>query len=334
MNILQVAKKARVSTATVSRVLNGSDLVRPATTERVRKAIDELNYVRNSSARGLRMGRTQLFGLIVSDINNPFFPELIDAFEGMAAKQGIDVIFSHTNYDTKRLQHCIRRMVERNVDGIAVMTSEMDPEALRQVPGNHIALVVLNQPEIQEIYRNVIVDYSQGFREALGHLNSLGHRDIGFIAGPSNLSSSRRRKRSWETAMKRLKLRVRPEWVVTGDMRVEGGVKAMSALLAEKDRPTAVLTTNDLMAVGALEAASNAGVRIPKDMSLIGFDDLPVAEMVLPRLTTIRLPRREIAAHAFEMLLEGLHEGEPTHCATVNPKLVQRKSTGPAPKSS
>lgn len=113
-----------MSTATVSRVLNGSELVRPVTTERVRKAIAELNYVRNPSARSLRMGRTQLFGLIVSDIKNQFFPELIDAFEGIAAEQGIDVIFTHTNYDIKRLESCVRRMVERGVEGIAIMTSE------------------------------------------------------------------------------------------------------------------------------------------------------------------------------------------------------------------
>lgn len=332
MDILQVAKRAKVSTATVSRVLNDSGMVRPATTERVRRAITELNYVRNPNARGLRLGRTHMFGLIVSDINNPFFPELIDAFEGMAAEQGIDVIFTHTNYDTKRLRSCVRRMVERNVEGIAIMTSEMDEEALRQIASNRVAVVLLNQPALREKFRNVEVEYSQGFREALEHLKSLGHREIGFIAGPSALSSALRRRRNWELAMKRLKLPVRPEWVIIGDMRLEGGVNAMRDLLAGKRRPTAVLATNDLMAIGALHAALDAGLRVPKDLSLIGFDDLPVATMVLPQLTTIQLPRREIAAHAFEILLQAIRGGEQTPCATVYPRLVVRKSTGPAPK--
>lgn len=332
MDILQVAKRARVSSATVSRVLNGSDLVRPATSERVRKVIAELNYVRNQNARSLRVGRTKLFGLIVSDIKNPFFPELIDAFEGMAAEQGIDVIFTHTNYDTARLRGCIRRMVDRGVEGIAIMTSEMDEEALQQVPSRRIATVVLNQPALQDKYRSVAVEYSQGFLEALQHLQSLGHREIGFITGPSSLSSASRRRGSWEAGMKQLRLPIRPGRVVVGDMRMEGGANAMRDLLAGSYRPTAVLATNDLMAVGALHAALSAGVRIPRDISLIGFDDLPVSSMVMPQLTTIQYPRREIAAHAFEILLQTIRGEKQTPCATVYPKLVVRKSTGPAPR--
>lgn len=332
MDIRQVARRAKVSTATVSRVLNGLGVVRPTTAERVRGAIAELNYVRNPNARGLRLGRTHLLGLIVSDINNPFFPELIDAFEGMAAAQEIDVIFTHTNYDTRRLQSCIRRMVERNVEGIAIMTSEMDEAALRQIVSHGLAVVLLNQPALQEKFRNVSVEYSQGFREALEHLKSLGHHEIGLIAGPSALNSALRRRRNWELAMKGLKLPVRPEWVIIGDMRLEGGVNAMRDLLARKRRPTAVLAINDLMAIGALHAALEAGVRVPKDLSLIGFDDLPVASMVLPQLTTIQLPRREIAAHAFEILLQSIRGEKQTPCATVYPKLVVRKSTGPVPR--
>src|SRR5580704_894055 len=145
MDILQVAKRAKVSTATVSRVLNGFPGVREATVARVRRAVAEMNYVPNPNARSLRVGRARMFGLIVSDINNPFFPELIDAFEALAAEKGIDVIFTHTNYDPKRLQSCIRRMVERSVDGIAVMTSEVNREALESAP-KHIPLVLMNQP--------------------------------------------------------------------------------------------------------------------------------------------------------------------------------------------
>ena len=333
MDILQVAKRARVSTATVSRVLNGSELVRPATSERVRKAITDLNYVRNPNARNLRLGRSRLFGLIVSDIKNPFFPELIDAFEGMAAEQGIDVIFTHTNYDTDRLQSCIRRMVERGVEGVAIMTSEMEESALLQVPSRGMAVVLLNQPALQDKYRSVAVEYSQGFLEALEHLRSLGHREIGFIAGPSALTSATRRRYSWEVAMKQLRLPIRPGRVVVGDMRMEGGANAMKDMLAGKNRPTAVLATNDLMAVGALHAAVSTGIRIPKDLSLVGFDDLPVAGMVTPSLTSIELPRREIAAHAFEMLLQATRGEKRLPCAAVYPRLVIRKSTGPAPKN-
>ena len=326
MDIQQVAKRAKVSTATVSRVLNGSPNVREKTSAHVRSVIAEMNYVPNTHARSLRVGKTRMFGLIVSDINNPFFPELIDAFEALAAQQGIDVIFMHTNYDPKRLESCIRRMVERSVDGIAVMTSEVDAEALAMAPVR-VPLVLMNQPAFAEQYRNVPVEYSTGFREALEHLRALGHRDIGFIAGPTTLSSAKRRHQEWALAMKRLKLPVRSEWVVRGDMRVEGGERAMTELMSLAERPTAVLTSNDLMAVGALQAASHAGLSVPDDVSIVGFDDLPIASMVMPPLTTIQLPRREIAAYAFASLLQATKDGVVGATEMVHPRLIVRKST-------
>jgi LacI family transcriptional regulator len=270
-----------------------------------------------------------MFGLIVSDINNPFFPELIDAFEALASQHGIDVIFTHTNYEPKRLQSCIRRMIERNVDAIAVMTSEVDPEAL-ELASRRVPVVLMNQSSYAGTYRNVPVEYQTGFREALEHLRSLGHKDVGFIAGPLTLSSAKRRHAAWTDAMKRMKLRVHTNWVVTGDMRVEGGERAMAELLETRHRPSAVLTSNDLMAIGALQAALHAGVRIPADISIVGFDDLPIASMVVPPLTTILLPRRQIAAEAFTSLLRATRDGTRVECNLVHPRLVIRKSTGPA----
>jgi DNA-binding LacI/PurR family transcriptional regulator len=333
MDIQQVAKRANVSTATVSRVINGYPNVSEEKVASVRKAISELNYVPNNHARNLRVGSARLFGLIVSDINNPFFPELIDAFEALAVEHGIDVIFTHTNYDPKRLHSCMRRMVDRNVDAIAVMTSEVDAEAL-ELASRRVPIVLMNQSSYASVYRNVPVEYQTGFSEALEHLRSLGHRDIGFIAGPLTLSSAKRRHAAWMQAMKRLKLRVRKEWVVTGDLRIEGGERAMAELLKSVPRPTAVLTSNDLMAIGALQGALHAEVRIPADVSLVGFDDLPIASMVVPQLTTIQLPRRQIAAEAFTSLLQATRDGTRAECDLVHPRLVVRKSTGPVPDTS
>jgi len=330
MDIQQVAKRAKVSTATVSRVLNGSPNVREKTSARVRSVIAKLNYVPNTHARSLRAGRARMFGLIVSDINNPFFPELIDAFQTSAAERGIDVIFMHTNYDPKRLESCIRRMVERSVDGIAVMTSEVDQAAL-QVAHQRVPMVLMNQPAFAGEHRNVPVEYSTGFQEALEHLRSLGHADIGFISGPPDFSSAKRRYREWAAAMRRLKLSVRKDWIVAGNMRVEGGEKGMEELLSRETYPTAVLATNDLMALGALQAASRAGLRVPQDISIVGFDDLPIASMVVPQLTTIQLPRREIAARAFLSLVQATRDDAAmVACEVVHTKLVVRGSTGPA----
>jgi LacI family transcriptional regulator len=331
MDILQVAKRANVSTATVSRVLNGFSGVREKTAARVRQAIAETHYVPNPNARSLRIGRTRLVGLIVSDVNNPFFPELIDAFEALASAQGIEVIFTHTNYDLKRLHSCIRRMIERSVDAIAVMTSEADEESLRQAVSAGVPVVLMNQRKLVDKYPNVLVEYATGFREALEHLRSLGHRDIGFIAGPQSLNSAKARKDAFVAALRSHRLHVRTDWIAIGEMRVEGGRTAMEHLLTRKPRPTAVLTTNDLMAVGALQAANAAGVKVPKQLSIIGFDDLPIAAMVHPLLTTIRHPRREVAARAFSCLQRLLQGQEVPIEEPLHPHLVIRASTAPPP---
>lgn len=329
MDILQVAKRAKVSTATVSRVLNGFPGVREKTSARVRQAIAEMNYVPNTNARSLRVGRTRLFGLIVSDVNNPFFPELIDAFEGIASAHGIEVIFTHTNYDPKRFHSCMRRMIERNVDAIAVMTSEVEEESLQQAVHMGVPVVLMNQRKLAGKYPEVLVEYAAGFREALEHLLSLGHSDIGFIAGPVSLNSAQGRKEAFKAALKEHGLHVRAEWIATGDMRVEGGRRAMEKLLSCSPRPTAILTSNDLMAVGALQAAHAAKIRVPKDLSIIGFDDLPIASMVHPALSTIRHPRREVAARAFDCLRQILDGKEISASVPLQPHLVVRDSTAP-----
>lgn len=333
MDIQQVARQAGVSTATVSRVLNGSSKVREETSERVRQIIAELNYVPNTSARNLRIGRSELYGLIVSDIKNPFFPDLIDHFEALAAAQGIDVVFTHTNYDRQRLATCVRRLVERNVDGIAVMTSEVDETMLQVATRRHIPIVLLNQPSLNSQYSNVLVDYTRGYREAVEHLAGLGHQDIVFLTGPESLSSVARRRKAFENAARKYRIVSGERQLLMGDMRVEGGRAAIESILLRKVRPTALVAANDLMAIGALQAAHAAGMNVPKDISIIGFDDLPLATIMHPQLTTIQLSRHEIAAEAFAQLGH-LRQKQMSDALRpekkVHPRLVIRESTGPA----
>ena len=332
MDIKEVARLARVSTATVSRVLNNLPVVRPATYEHVKRVIEELGYFPNVSARNLRTGRSELFGLIVSDIKNPFFPELIDSFDAMATAHGIDVIFTHTNYDPKRLEHCLRRMVERDVDGIAVMTSEVSTGALERVNSAGVPLVLLNQSAtLDKKFNNIHVNYSVGYEEAIRHLRDIGHRRIGFISGPKTFYSATRRREAFLAGLKRCGLRIRKEWIFVGDLHVEGGYAAMQKLLQSRSRPTALISTNDLMAVGALQAVQAAGLCVPRDISIIGFDDLPICTMVRPALTTIRHPRNEIAECAFSLLLRASRPGRKTKISTqtISPRLTVRGSTGP-----
>lgn len=334
MDIQQVAKRAGVSTATVSRVLNGSPKVREETSERVRRVVEELKYVPNTSARNLRIGRSELYGLIVSDIKNPFYPELIDHFEALAATRGIDVVFTHTNYNSQRLTTCIRRLVERNVDGIAVMTSEVDEQALSIATHRNIPVVLLNQPSLRQNFDTILVDYARGYQEAVEHLKKLGHKKIAFLTGPSGLSSVRRRQKAFEAAAKKCGISVQEKHYIVGDMRVEGGRSAMEELLQRKPRPTALVAANDLMAIGAMQAAIAAGLHVPNDLSIVGFDDLPISGIMHPPLTTIHLSRQEIAGEAFEHLFQ-LHQGQPSKNARrerkVHPRLLVRESTGPAP---
>ncbi|HEV2214513.1 MAG TPA: LacI family DNA-binding transcriptional regulator [Terracidiphilus sp.] len=334
MDIQQVSKRAGVSTATVSRVLNGSPKVRRQTAERVQRVITDLNYIPNNSARNLRTGRSQMFGLIVSDIKNPFFPDLIDQFEALASAQNIDVVFTHTNYSTQRLAACIRRLVERNVDGIAVMTSEVDEEALQLARKSRIPLVLLNQPTLRATYSNVLVDYSRGYREAIEHLVRFHHRNIVFLAGPDTLSSVRRRRKAFEAAARKFQIPTGGAHMIVGDMQVEGGRAAAEGILSRTPRPTAIVAANDLMAIGAMQAAAAAGLRVPQDISILGFDDLPLATIMHPKLTTIHLSRNQIAMEAFAQLAHSLQRRtrNPEHAhRTVHPRLVVRESTGVAP---
>jgi len=334
MDIQQIARVANVSTATVSRVLNGSTKVKPSTVKHVEQIIDELHYVPNASARTLRVGRSQLLGLIVSDINNPFFPELIDDFEARARESDIDVVFSHTNYQSDRLEHCMKRLIERNVDGIAVCTSETNKSAFEFAARRRVPFVLINQDGPSTPYHNIKVDHMSGALEAIRHLYKLGHRHIGFICGPSTFNSTQRRYSAFQSAMKACGLKVRAPWVIEGDLHVEGGQKAMEQLLRMTPRPTALFCTNDLMACGALRAAHQHNVAVPEDFSIIGFDNLPVCELVTPPLSSVDIARRQIASHAFRMLLKAieskLEKKLPT--PTIKTTLKLRGSTAPPPK--
>jgi LacI family transcriptional regulator len=331
MDMLTVARKAGVSTATVSRVLNGTRPVKAAVAARVRAAIKELNYVPNSHARSLRSGRSNLFGILISDVRNPFFPDMIEHFESLASELGIDVTFANTGYSTQRLINGLRRLLDRGVDGIAVLTSEVSEEVIQGLRGVKIPVVFLNQPILEGRFPVVAVDYERGFREAVDHLRMLGHKDIGFISGPSALSSAIRRKETFLQVMKDCGLAIRNEWLMESDHTLTGGKIAAARFFTLRSAPTAIICSNDLTAIGFIHAANRLKRSIPDEVSVIGFDDIAMSEVVQPALTTLHLSRREIAAHAFFFL----HRSEgrvKAPVSTVLPQLVIRESTGVAPE--
>jgi len=333
MDMREIAKIAGVSSATVSRVINGSSLVRPETAERVRQVISETKFVPNGSATTLKYGRSGSYGLIIPDMTNPFFSEFLRSFEGILVAKRQDMLMALTDHRASRMQDTIHRMLVRQVDGVALLASEIETEPIETLIHNRVPLVTMDRRLVGQGLSDVTVNYATGLNQAVEHLKHLRHQKIGYIGGSSGLSISDHRLQAFVKAVERVGLKVDPKFLVTGNYRISGGEAAMAELLARKDRPTAIITANDLTAMGALHALHKQGLSAPKDLSIIGFDDIELCDIFDPPLTTIRLPRHEMAekfAAALESSAKDPHADGKIY--TVKTSLVVRGTTGPAPK--
>jgi LacI family transcriptional regulator len=330
MNIAEIARRANVSTATVSRTLNQSGPVKAATARKVWRAVSALNYYPNSHARALVSGRSRLIGLIVSDITNPFFPELIRSFEKLAADHQYDLLVTSTDYETARMTTCLRRMLERKVDGVAMMTSEMDMGLIRELSRRGVPIVFMDVGQIGPKMSHVSIDYANGIHQAVDHLVGLGHSRIAFISGPLELHSARTRRQAFIDGMRAHGLKAEAQLLREGTHTADGGEKAMTALLKLKKLPTAVVASNDWTAIGALHAIDHARLKVPHDISLVGFDDIPLVSYTTPPLTTVRMSAAAIGATAFNALFGLIREERPEGAVYQVPtRLVTRESTAP-----
>lgn len=334
MNIKAVARMAGVSTATVSRTINASAKVAPETASRVRAAIQELGFYPNKNASALGSGRSNFYGLIISDITNPFFPEIAKAFEDVAVEHGQEVLMANTNYDPVRMESCVQRMLQRKVDGVAILTSEMDDKLIRILQGQNIPIVFLDTGTPGPGISVVRINYAVGVDAGMEHLIQLGHRRFAFISGPLNLGSALTRFRAFNEGLARNHLITHQALIREGNHRVDGGHEAMAKILRSGARPTAVMASNDLTAIGAMGAIYEHGLRVPEDISVLGYDDIQLSAYTQPALSTIGLPRDEIARMAFRALFHG-HDRSGVKPVKgkehlVNSCLIVRKSTGPA----
>lgn len=336
MSIHEVAKRAKVSIATVSRTINGVPTVAPQLSRRVWKVVEELGYYPNTQARALVSGRSRIFGLIVSEITNPFFPEIVQEFESMAVQHNYEVLLTSTVHDSKRMAHSVRRMIERRVDGVAIVTFGMEEALLDNLKSRNVPLVFIDVgPSLSRI-SNIRIDYLHGIRQAVQHLAALRHRTIAFISGPLTLKSAVTRQRAFQQAMKEIGLAVPPEYLVEGNHTMDGGIAAMKTLLALPSRPTAVVCSNDMTAIGAMRESYDQGVVVPTDLSIVGFDDIRFAQFATPPLTTVRMSQTEIARLAFNALLTEVQRKSPSPAGveyTLTTSLVLRKSTAMAPEA-
>ena len=334
MNTRRIAKIAGVSTATVSRVINGSSLVRSETAARVQRVIDDLRFVPDNTATAFRSGSSGTYGLLIPDITNPFFPEFMKSLEALAVEHDRELLVATIDFYQGGMAKSVRRMLTRRVNGVVLMGSEIETEQFETLVKNRIPLVTMDRKKIGAGLSDITTDYEPAMRQAIQHLKILGHSKIGFIGGFQGLTTSKLRMDAYLAAMSGHGLVVREEFVRHGDYRIPGGEAAMADLLIRKDRPTAVLTANDMTAIGALRALRDRGCAVPKEMSIVGLDDIQWSEVVYPPLTTLHTSRTELARLVFASLehanKQTLIEGRQY---TMQADLVVRKSTGPVMRS-
>ena len=328
MDIREIARRAKVSTATVSRAINRVPTVDPQLAKRVWKVVDELGYYPNTQARALVSGRSRIFGLVVSEITNPFFPEIVQTFENLAVENNYEILLTSTVHDPKRMESSVRRMIERRVDGVAILTFGMEDTLLDHLRFRKVPLVFVDVGPNAPGIVNIRINYLNGIRQAVQHLAALRHTRIAFITGPSHLKSAIARKNAFRTSMQEIGLS--PSLIVEGNHRMDGGMRALVEFNQLANRPTAILCSNDMTAIGVLRAAYMDGLRVPQDLSVIGLDDIDFAEFTLPPLTTIRLSRTELARAAFEALrqqAENPRDSKIQREFLVSTSLVLRGST-------
>jgi LacI family transcriptional regulator len=327
--IKDVARVAGVSTATVSHVVNNTRAVSAETREKVMRAIESCNYYPNTHARSLASGRSHTLGLLVSDIANPFFPELVKSIEQVAFEKGYDVILSNTDYNDERTLNYVRRFIERKVAGVALMTSELDKGLIDELARCHVPVVFLDIGSAGVCMSNLLVDYGAGIEEAIKHLVGLGHRNIAYVGGPAHLSSAAKRLEAFRRSMACQLPEVMSPLIYESDFRLEGGRRAARQMLGSSELPTAIVVANDMMALGVMQECRERGLRVPDDLSIVGFDDIAFAALSNPPLTTVRLPRAELGRKAVEALLATIgdsdRQGVEINIATY---LVLRDSTG------
>jgi LacI family transcriptional regulator len=330
VSIRDVAQRAGVSIATVSRTVNHISTVNPELAQRVWKAIEEVGYLPNTQARALVSGKSRMLGLIVSEITNPFFPELVQEFENLAVAQGYEVLIGSTNYDPARTESLMRRLLQRNVDGVAVMTFGIEEELVKKLVEREFPLVFVDAgPDLPNIHI-LKVDYAEGIRQGVQHLAALGHRSIAFISGPLSQRSPTARRDAFVRAMAELGLKVPAEHLVEGNHTMESGITAMERLIALPELPTAVMCSNDMTAIGALHALYRTTHRVPEDISVVGFDDIHLAQFMLPPLTTVQMSCRDLAVAAVEGLRAGIEPDHPKHGRRewpISTRLVVRQSS-------
>ncbi|HET7627904.1 MAG TPA: LacI family DNA-binding transcriptional regulator [Bacillales bacterium] len=325
--IKDVAKLANTSKSTVSRYLNGQR-VKKQTEEALKKAIKQLNYHPNMNARRLVMDRTQVLGIVVDDIANRFYSGILKGIRIVAERHGYDCVFYTWSTHREKETDFLNLLYEELADGLIFLSFRKRSAAHVKAMAEMMDPIVLigDDADVEEIC-SVDVDNYSGVRELVHYLHRIGHRDFAYISGPRNAGATEQRANGFFDALSENGLQVNRNWVVGSDWSNEGGYKAMKKLI-KSGGFSAVVASNDESALGAIGAAHEEGYRIPKDFSIVGFDDIPLSKWFYPSLTTVKQPFTEIGMKAAEVLFEQIDDkkDEPGKRHLLNPRLVIRNS--------
>jgi LacI family transcriptional regulator len=304
VTISDVAREAGVSMMTVSRVINDKGEISPATRQHVLEVIEQLGYRPSSIARGLATQRTGTLGLVVPDIANPFFSEVARGAEDRASAGGYNIFVCNTDESPQHELAILEALEEKRVDGLVLCSSRLPDESLCAALEHHPAAVLVNRRPASASAGVILLADELGARVATEHLLQAGHRAVGLLTGPLTSYSGQQRAKGYRAALTAAGLACNPAWVRPCSSQVEGGREAVLTLLAECPEVTALFCYNDLVAVGALLACAEVGRRVPEDLAVAGFDDIPMAALVTPALTTCRVPRHELGEQAMQLLLD------------------------------
>ncbi|HAS3647085.1 TPA: substrate-binding domain-containing protein [Vibrio cholerae] len=323
-----IARLAGVSTSTVSHVINKSRFVSDEIAERVNNAAQQLNYAPSALARSLKMNRTKTIGMLVTTSTNPFFGEVVKGVERSCYHQGYNLILCNTEGDNQRMKASINTLLQKRVDGLLLMCSTLEGERLDvfdRYPD--IPIVVMDWGPILFASDKIQDNSLQGGYMAAKHLIECGHKEIGCITGPLIRHQAQMRYEGYKRALAEAGIAINPDWIVESDFECEGGYQAFEKLYQRGKLPSALFVSNDMMAMGVIQAASQRGLRVPDDLSLIGYDDVHIAKFMTPALTTIHQPKYRLGKAAVDALLYRLENPDTTaQVVQLEPTLVVRNS--------
>lgn len=328
-NIKDVAKKAGVSVSTVSHVINKTRFVNEQTQAKVLATMENLQYHPNSIARSLRRKdkRTHTIGLLIPDSTNPFFAEVLKGVEDVSFGAGFNVFLCNSDGNPQKETDYIEALLRKQIDGIILVSAGIDPNFNEYISQRKIPLIIVDR-EIEGInFNSVMIDNHIGGYLATSYLTKLGHRRIGCITGPSVLTPSAYRIQGYRQALEEKSITLDHSLIIQGDFRAQSGRLATKQILTLTVPPTAIFACNDMMAVGAIRAIYEAGLKVPDDISVIGFDDILLASFIVPSLTTISQPSHEMGLLAAELVIKQIQNPQsPPQHIILSPSLIIRDS--------